>query len=316
MSPRRSTAACTGDTSGRAVLRVVLGLALVAAAFDPARAESSESQDPAPAADAASADRRLSPRNDVVYLSISQIHDDLLASRDLRIGAGAPLVRGDGYGVGVFQRYATTWIDSGELLPGALVLHRFDLMLGGGVRLAPGWSLRGAIGTTYASDLHEHDLSWQPFQLTVAALVHHPLGPSDAWVAGVAYSSGSSLYPWLPTLGYVHQRAGAPFRFDALLPHHVRAVYALTPRWYGALGIEVHGDRWLVRGMRQSIDTRRDGGATFGELGVAAVGAVHVECRLGLSVDRYTLPDAMSDTSHRLSLRPAAFAQLLAVVAP
>jgi hypothetical protein len=298
------------------VTRVVLGLALVASASGPARAGSPEPAPPVDSGDAASADRRLSPRNDAVYLSVWQIHDGVLVSRDVRIGAGAPLVRGDGFGVGVFGRYATTWIDSDELLPGALALHRFDLMLGGGSRLAPGWSLRGAVGVTYASDLHVHAPSWQPFQLTVAALVRHPLGPSDAWLAGVAYASSSGLYPVLPTLGYVHQRAGAPFRFDALLPHHVRAVYDLTPRWYGALGIEVHGDRWLVRGTRQSIDTRRDGGAIFGELGVAAVGAVHVECRLGLSVDRYTLPDAMTDTGHRLSLRPAAFAQLLAVVAP
>jgi hypothetical protein len=251
-----------------------------------------------------------------VYLSIWQIHDDLLASRDLRLSAGAPLVRGDGFGLGAFVRYATTWIDSDELLPSALVLHRFDLMVGGGARLAPGWSLRGAVGTTYASDLHERDLSWQPFQLTVAALVRHPLGPSDAWMAGLAYASSSGLYPVLPTLGYVHQRPGAPFRFDALLPHHVRVVYDLTPRWYGALGVEVHGDRWRVRGMRQAINTRRDGGAVFGELGVAAVAAVHIEARLGLSVDSYTLPDAMTDAGHKLSLRPAAFAQLLAVVAP
>jgi hypothetical protein len=314
MPPSRSTAARTRGTVGRAVPRVVL--ALVASASAAARAEAPESARPIDNGDAASADRRLSPRNDVVYLSISQIHDDALASRDLRVGAGAPLIRGDGFGLGVFARHATTWIDSDELLPSALVLHRFDLMLGGGARIAPGWSLRGAIGVTYASDLHAALWSWDPFQLTVAALVRHPLGPSDAWMAGVAYSSSSGLYPVLPTLGYVHQRPGAPLRFDALLPHHVRAVYDLTPRWYGALGIEVHGDRWLVRGMRPAIDTRRDGGAIFGELGVAAVGAVHVECRLGLSVDRYRLPDAMTGTSHALSLRPAAFAQLLAVVAP
>lgn len=49
-------------------------------------------------------------------------------------------MRGDGFGFGVFQRYATTWIDSDELLTIALVLHRFDLMLGGGARLAPGCS--------------------------------------------------------------------------------------------------------------------------------------------------------------------------------
>src|SRR5690242_7522773 len=98
--------------TGGAVIRVVVGLALVAFLFGPVRAESPQSPEPVDAADAANADRRLSPRNDAVYLSISQIQDDLLASRDLRICAGAPLVRGDGFGLGVFQRYAATWIDS------------------------------------------------------------------------------------------------------------------------------------------------------------------------------------------------------------
>jgi hypothetical protein len=293
----------------------LLGLALVASASGAARAESPPSPDPNDAAEAAAMERRLSPRNDVVYLSVSQIHDDTLVSRDVRVSAGAPLFRGDGFGAGVFVRYATTWIDSDELLSESLVLHRFDLMVGGGARLAPGWSLRGAVGVTYASDLHLHELVSDPFQLTVAALVRHPLGPSDVWLAGLAYASSSTIYPVLPTLGYVHQRAGSPFRFDALLPHHVRVVYDLTPRLYGALGVEVHGDKWSVRGMRQILDTRRDGGAVFGELGVAAVGAIHVEGRLGLSVDRYVLPDAMTDATRKLGLRPAAFAQLLAVVA-
>src|SRR4051812_12214377 len=126
MRPGSSLAACT-PIAGRAAARVVLGLALVASTLGRARAGAPEPATPVDNGDAASADRRLSPRNDAVYLSVWQIHDGVLVSRDVRIGAGAPLVRGDGFGLGVFQRYATTWIDSDELLPGPLVLHRFDL---------------------------------------------------------------------------------------------------------------------------------------------------------------------------------------------
>jgi hypothetical protein len=249
-----------------------------------------------------------------VYLSIFQIFQPSLSSRDIRVSVGAPVLRGDGYGVGIFGRYAATWID-GDQLADELVLHRFDVMLGGGGRLAPGWSLRGALGVSYGSDLQLDGVASAGFGLTTAALVHHPLGPSDAIVFGVAYSSNSSLYPVLPILGYVHQGAGSRFRFDAQLPHHVRVSYDLTPRLQAALGLEVHGDKWLVRGMHAPLDTRRDGGSAFAELGVAAVGPVRVDVRIGISVDRYVLPDVMTDTSHRGPLALAGFAQLLAVVA-
>jgi hypothetical protein len=273
-----------------------------------ARADTSADEEPASAA------RRLSPRNDSVYLSILQICQPSLSSRDIRVSVGAPVLRGDGYGIAVFARYATTWID-GDQLADELVLHRFDLMLGGGARLAPGWSLRGALGVSHASDLQLDGAASQAFGLTTAALVNHPLGSSDAVVFGVAYSSNSGLYPVLPILGYVHQSAGSPFRFDAQLPHHVRVSYDLTPRLETALGLEVHGDTWVVRGMHALLDTRRSGGSAFAELGITATGWAHVDVRLGISVDRYTLPDVMTDTSHDGSLGIAGFAQLLAVVA-
>jgi len=101
---------------------------------------------------------------------------------------------------------------------------------------------------------------------------------------------------------------------EAQLPRHVRASYRLTPRLEATLGLEVHGDTWLVQGMRERLDTRRDGGSAFAELGVAAAGSVRVDLRLGISVDRYTLPDTMTDTTHDGSLGVAAFAQLLAVL--
>jgi hypothetical protein len=278
------------------------------AALGQARADTTiENEDPASAA------RRLSPRNDAVYLSLFQIYQPSLSSRDIRVSVGAPVLRGDGYGVALFQRYAATWIDGDQLADG-LVLHRFDLMLGGGGRLAPGWSLRGALGVSYASDLQLDGVAARAFGLTTAALVHHPLGSNDAIIFGVAYASNSSLYPVLPILGYVHQSPGSRFRFDAQLPHHVRISYDLTPRLQAALGLEVHGDKWLVRGMHALLDTRRDGGSAFAELGVVATGSVRVDVRLGISVDRYTLPDAMTDTSHEGSLGLSGFAQLLAVV--
>jgi len=295
---QRSTVPCSLAAAALGVL-----------AFGQARADTSaETEDPAAAA------RRLSPRNDSVYLSIFQIYQPSLSSRDIRVSVGLPVLHGDGYGVAVFQRYAATWID-GDQLPDELVLHRFDTMLGGGGRLAPGWSLRGALGVTYGSDLHLDGVASAAFGLTTAALVSHALGPSDAIIFGLAYSSSSSLYPVLPILGYVHQSAGSRFRFDAQLPHHVRASYDLTPRLQAALGLEVHGDKWLVRGTHAQLDTRRDGGSAFVELGVGAARSIRVDVRLGISVDNYTLPDVMTDTSHEGALAVSGFAQLLAVVA-
>jgi hypothetical protein len=296
-------------TSRRHRSIALCSFAAAALAFGQARADTStENDDPAIAA------RRLSPRNDSVYLSIFQIYQPSLSSRDIRVSVGAPLLRGDGYGVGLFPRYAATWIE-GDQLADELVLHRFDIMLGGGGRVAPGWSLRGALGASYGSDLHLDGVASAAFGLTAAALVNHVLGPSDAIIFGVAYSSSSSLYPVLPILGYVHQSAGSRFRFDAQLPHHIRVSYDLTPRLQAALGLEVHGDKWLVRGMHTQLDTRRDGGSAFAELGVAATGSVRVDVRIGISVDRYTLPDVMTDTSHKGSLALSGFAQLLAAVA-
>lgn len=283
----------------------LVGLLLAACLAGEARAED----------DRPSAERRLAPRNDAVFLSMRQIHGDEVGARDVKVSVGAPVLRGDGFGIALFQRYAATWIESERRLPESLVLHRFDLMLGGGARLAPGWSFRGALGVAYASDLRLGRLSIDPFQLTTAAMVRHVVGPSDAWMIGVAYSSSSAFYPLLPMLGYVHQREGSRFRFDALLPHHVRAAYQLTSHVSGALGIETHGDRWLVHGMERFLETRREGGTIFGELGTAVYGPVQVELRAGVSVDRYTLPDTMSDTSRALPLKASAFAQLMVVVA-
>jgi hypothetical protein len=164
-------------------MRGFIGLAVVAATSSAARADPVE-DDATHAApfveDTASAERRLAPRNDSVYLSISQIHDDAVASRDFRISVGAPAFRVHGFGVGVFLRYAATRIESDQLLPEALVLHRFDVQLGGGGRLAPGWSFRGAFGVGYASDLHPHGLPGEALQGTAAAMVRHVFGPSDS----------------------------------------------------------------------------------------------------------------------------------------
>lgn len=317
MCSRRTTGHRSIATGSLGVLALgaLTVLALGALTVGQARAETATergggSQVEDPAAEA----RRLSPRNDSVYLSIFQIYQPALSSRDVRLSVGAPVLRGDHYGVGVFQRYAATRID-GDQLADPLVLHRFELMLGGGGRFAPGWSLRGALGVSYASDLQLNGLTSDAFGLTVAGLVNHAVGPSDAIIVGFAYSSSSSLYPVLPILGYVHQSPGSPLRFDAQLPRHVRVSYDLTPRLAVALGLEVHGDRWLVRGMRARLDTRRDGGSAFAELSVAALRSVRIDARLGISVDRYTLPDVMTDTTHEGSLGVSGFAQLLAVVA-
>jgi hypothetical protein len=291
-----------------ALAAVIVLTAGVARADDPVPADAAARED------ARLHDRRLAPRNDNVFVSISQLHDDELASRDMRLSVGAPVLRGDGYGAGLFQRYATTWIDGERFLARGLVLHRFDTMLGGGGRIADGWSLRGGLGVTYASDLHLGSPSLEAMHSTVAVIVRHVIGPGDAWMAGVAYASSSELFPILPVLGYVHQRPGSPFRIDVQLPHHARVEYHFARLLNAAFGLEAHGDAWRVAGTHRNLDARRGGGAMFGELGIAAYGPVEIDLRLGVAFDRYTLPDVMSDTTTDLSLRPASFGQLLVLV--
>ncbi|HET7504004.1 MAG TPA: hypothetical protein VFK02_23450 [Kofleriaceae bacterium] len=261
------------------------------------------------------AGRRLSPRSDAVAASYSASHRDELSTRDLRLRAAAPLVRGDGYGMALLLGYAATQLDVGLTdLDEHLVLHRFETTLGGGASLAPGWSLRGSIGAAYSSDLEV--ATWNALQVTSSVLVHRVLGPSDAVLAGIIYTSAGELYPVLPSVGYVHQREGSPLRFDVFVPRHARAEYELSSRLRCALGIEVNGNNWIVQVARTEIHARRAGGAVFGELQVAATQLVRLEARLGVSVDHYTLPVMADGTTRDQPLRAAAFGQLAVIVAP
>jgi hypothetical protein len=261
------------------------------------------------------ASRRLSPRSDAIAASYTASFRPELSTRDLRLRAAAPLARGDGYGAAILFGYGATQLDVGlDDLDQHLVLHRFDTTLGGGAALAPGWSLRGSLGAAYSSDLEV--ATWSALQVTSSVMVHHVLGPADAVLAGVIYTSAAELYPVLPSLGYVHQREGSPLRFDVFVPHHARAEYELSPRLRGALGVEVVGNTWVVQVARTELHARRAGGAVFGELQVAATQLVRFEARLGMSIDRYTLPAMTDGTTRDQPLRAAAFGQLAVIVAP
>lgn len=263
--------------------------------------------------------RRLSPRNDAVIASVSATHNGELDTRDLRLKAAAPLVRGDGYGIAMLVGYGATHLDlstaEGEQ---HLALHRFDATVAGGAGLAPGWSLRGSLGAAHSSDLQ--DATWRAVQVTSAAMVHRVLGPSDGLLVGLVYSSAAELFPVLPIVGYVHQREGSPYRFDVFLPRHARAEYELRPWLRGALGVEVIGNNWLVHRADAEVRARRAGGSVFGELQLAATQLLRVEARLGLSVDQYTLPAspaAMGNADMTIDrpLRAAGFAQLAVMIA-
>ncbi len=302
---------------GRGSRCAVLGMIVIPAVVlgtvaPPAHADAPDDPNDA---DALAASRRLSPRSDVVFVSLSDINADELGSRDVRVSAGLPIVRGDDYGFGVVPRYTATWVDPD--VPGGrdLMLHRFDLLAGGGGRVAPGWWLRGGVGVTYASDLAGTSGSSQALQATASATVRHATGDSDAWILGVLYTSSSDLVPVLPVVGYVHQRPGSPVRVDALLPHHARVGYAFAPAWQGALGVEVFHDLWISHAMVAPFAARRDGGALYAELDVA-VGRVHFEWRTGLALMRYVLPGPATDDNHPDGLGPCVFAQLLAVAPP
>jgi hypothetical protein len=280
-------------------VRYLAILALVAHTAELAHAEP---------ATAVPASRRLSPRSDAVAASYTATHRAELSTRDLRLKAAAPLVRGDGYGVALLVGYGATQLDVGSD-DQHLVFHRFETTLGGGAALAPGWSLRGSLGAAYASDLQA--ATWEALQTTSSAMLHRVLGPADAVLVGVIYTSTAELYPVLPMIGYVHQREGSPLRFDVFLPRHVRAEYELGSRLRSALGIEVVGNTWVVQMARNESRARRAGGAVFAELQLAATRLVRIEARLGMSVDRYTLP-AMGDGS----LHAAAVGQLAVIIAP
>jgi hypothetical protein len=265
-------------------------------------------------AEPAPAGRRLSPRVDAVGASYTTTYRGALTTRDLRLKAAAPLVRGDGFGIALLAGYGATQLDAAMPDGDAhLTLHRFDATLGGGAAIAPGWSMRGSFGTAYSSDLQ--DSTWSALQVTASAMLHRVLGPSDAVVAGLVYTSSAELFPVLPVLGYVHQRDDSRFRFDVFLPHHVRAEYELRPRLRGALGVEVVGNTWVTRAAQSELRLRRAGGAVFGELQLAATQLVRVEGRIGMSVDRYTLPATMTGGTGDQPLRAAGFAQLAVVLA-
>jgi hypothetical protein len=313
------------------VLRVLVTAAVVATAASAAQAEPghdsspNEPVQPPPPVDtvtstapepARPAGQRLSPRTDVVMASVSTIHNDAFSVSDLRLKAAMPVARGNHYGVALMLNYDATKIEMPEMAGTDLTLHRFEAMLGGGTAVAPDWSLRGSFGVSHSSDLV--DSTWGAIAVTSSAMLHHVISPSDAIVFGVAYTSTAQVFPVLPLLGYVHQRAGSPFRLDVFLPHHVRAEYELARRWRGALGLEAAGDTWtvhLARTRGEQLATR-EGGAVFAELSLAATDLIHIEARAGLSVDQYALPTPMDGMVQDQPLRASSFAQLLLVVAP
>ncbi len=298
-----------GATLAR-VLRswAVVSIALAVAA---AEAEADDSGDaarpPEPAAAAAEA-RKLSPRTDAVMAAYSAMYDGDLTTQDLRVRAGAPLVRGDSFGLGLLLGYDLThWGFTAQSGEGDLALHRFEATLGGGGALAPGRSLRASLGVAYGSDLR--DATWSALQLTSSAMVHWVLGPDDAIVVGAVYTSTAELLPVLPIFGYVHQRNGSPVRIDIFIPKHVRAEYDLHPCIRGALGVEVLGNTWIAQWMQSQGTVKRAGGTAFGELGFRLTPRTRLEARLGLAVMRNTLP-ALAGVMHENALRPGSFAQL------
>jgi hypothetical protein len=263
------------------------------------------------------AGRKLSPRVDAVLASYTTTYRDALTTRDLRLKAAAPVVRGDGFGMALLVGYGATQLDAAMDAGDAhLTLHRFEATLAGGAALAPGWSLRGSFGAAHSSDLQL--TTWSAIQITSSAMLHRLLGPSDAVLVGAVYTSSADLFPVLPLLGYVHQRDDSRFRFDIFLPRHARAEYEVRPRLHAALGIEVVGNTWVTQAARAEpriLRVRRAGGAVFGEIQLGATPLVRLEARVGMSVDRYTLPSEMTGDTGDQPLRAAGFAQLAVVLA-
>jgi hypothetical protein len=257
------------------------------------------------------ADVRLIPRVDRIYLAFS----DTEHAQDLGAGLGAPIVTGPGYGLAAFASYALTELrDGGVLSQSPLRLHRFEAMLGGGAAFAPGWTVQGALGVAYASDLEA--ATWDAVQPTLSLMIHHVASDATAWAIGAAYTTGSPYTPLLPIIGFVHQAAGSPLRIDVLLPHHLRIDLETSPRLRLGLGTEARGTTWSVEGRRGTLALGRAGATEFAAVSVALFHPLRLEARLGVETTQYTLPTRTGDAVTTHALQSDVFAQLMLVVAP
>lgn len=263
--------------------------------------------------------RRLAPRNDAMLLSITRTSNGDVVATDLRVKAGVPVFRSARGGAALTLGYTATHLELPMAEPAPdLTLHRFEATLGGGGGFAPDWSLRGALGVAYASDLVS--ATSRAVTATATASVQRVLGPSDAVSAGLVYLSRSDLFPVLPALGYVHQREGSPLRIDILLPRYARAEYRFAPRATAALGVEFIAGRWAIESKIASqiaeLEVKRLGGVGFAELELQASELVRFQARLGLAFTRYTLPAETAGTTHDGSAQLGGVAQLGVVVVP
>lgn len=120
----------------------------------------------------------------------------------------------------------------------------------------------------------------------------------------------------LPTLGWVHQREGSPFRVEIALPLSARAAYQLSPRIRGATGVELIADNWVQRSGSRNVDVRRFGGSTFGELELTATQMVRIQLRGGMQLTSYTLPSEMAGVTRDGPTRAGGFVQLGVLLVP
>lgn len=253
---------------------------------------------------------RLLPRVDRIYLAFSETDHTV----DAGAGVGAPIVTGPGYGLAAFASYAFTELRGGAFAQPPLHLHRFEAMLGGGAALAAGWTLQGALGVAYASDLEA--ASWDAVQPTVSMMIHHVAGDATAWAIGAAYTTGSPYASLLPIVGFVHQAPGAPLRIDVLLPHHLRIDYETSPRLRLGIGTEARGTTWSAQGRRGTLALGRAGATEFAAISVAIAGPLRLEARLGVETTQYTLATPAGTDVATQALQTDLFGQLMLVVAP
>lgn len=296
--------------------RVVLGITVIVCTGDIARAELAPTEpDPMATAKLAATTLRLSPSYDFAHVRYTTSSDAEVNTWDLQLKGAQPVATGRGYGVAMIAAYRLTQIDPPAMYrDDTLTLHRFEAGLGGGGMLAPGWSLRGFVSAAYASDLE--DAAWNALSVTATSDVLYVLGPSDALTGGLLFISNLDPFPVLPTLGWVHQREGSPFRVELTLPLSARAQYQITPRIRGAAGFELIADSWRQRAAQNSVEVRRFGGATFGELELSASRQVRIQLRAGVQVTSYTLASEMAGVTSDEPTRAGGFGQIAVLLVP
>lgn len=240
-----------------------------------------------------------------------------VAAKELALRATLPLVRGDTVRFGLQLGYAATELDTTEpTTADRRSLHRFDLGVGGSVKLGESFDLRGNVLGSHASDLNAS--TSKALQAAGTLVVRWHPDESTAYFFGLGSSTQLSVTPLFPVLGLVHQAPGSPFRIEVMLPQRAVATWDFNERLRGLAGLELDARAWAVQQSDGSYDrvTRRQGLRASAGIQIRIFDDVRFDARGGVSAFAYELETAVASRALDLDPKAAPYAQLGLVITP